>query len=742
MSLIVVDKASLSFGPQRVLVEASVRIGEGDRIGLVGANGSGKSTLLRVMVGEQSIDEGQVNRAKGCRVGYLPQDASEVSDEPLITSVLSSVPGRGDIEGRLEEAREALEASDDPDEQMRMASQLAELGDKLEHFELHYSEHQAKRILKGLGFSQTDLTRPIDEFSGGWRMRAALAGLLFQQPDVLFLDEPTNHLDVPSVLWFKRFLDEYKRATVLICHDREFLNRHIERVLSFEPEGLRGYRGDYDAYLQQRESEEEVIEAQARSRDRQVKELERFVDRFRAKATKARQAQSRVKQIERMQRNLDAPVARPRRLKFTFPPVQRSGKDVVTVTDLSKAYGDNVLYRALSRGIYAGDRVAIIGANGVGKTTLLKMLAQEITPDAGEIRYGSNVEPGYFAQHHTELLDLSNTVLEEVRRICPGTGESFVRGVCGAFLFSGDDVDKSVKILSGGERARVLLARLLARPGNLLLMDEPTTHLDIAAAEALAEALAGYGGTLVFVSHNTAFVNRLATKIWDVVDADIEEYPGTLAEYHEHQARQEAEALQEAERRAGKGKSKGKGKGKGKGKSKSEAQGESTGESKSKSKSGEAPQQASAPEPAPGESRQARQERKRREAQRRNEMNQRTKKIRAEVDKLEQRIAALEQEKIEIEPQLADPQLYADQAKFLPLLGRFNTCKDDLERLMERWERRGADLEQVEAQFKRDEQKQQQEPQGEQPQGQQPGQKKQQPGQKKKQRRGKKKGQK
>jgi len=709
MSLIVVDKASLNFGPQRVLDEASVRIGEGDRIGLVGANGSGKSTLLKVMVGEQALDSGQVNRAKGCRVGYLPQDASEVSDEPLLASVLASVPGRGDLEGRLDEALEALEASDDPDEQMRLASRLSELRDQLEHFELHHSEHQAKRILKGLGFDQADLSRPIDELSGGWSMRAALSGLLFQQPDVLFLDEPTNHLDVPSVLWFNRFLDEYKRATVLICHDREFLNRHIERVLSFEPEGLRAYRGDYDAYLVQREAEEEVLEAQARNQDRQVKELERFVERFRAKATKARQAQSRVKQLARMQRNLDAPVVRPRRLKFSFPPVKRSGKDVVTLTGLRKAYGDNVLYRALSRGIYAGDRVAIIGANGVGKTTLLKMLAREIKPDAGEIRYGSSVEPAYFAQHHTELLDTDNTVLEEVRRMCPGVGESFVRGVCGAFLFSGDDVDKSIKVISGGERARVLLARLLARPGNLLLMDEPTTHLDIAAAEALAEALTGFGGTLVFVSHNTAFVNRLATKIWDVVDEDIEEYPGTLAEYLEHQTQQEAAARLAAERRATaasevKAEEKSKTKTKAKAKIKAKAKTKAKAETKAKAKP-DKPVSAVAQDAPQGESRQARQQRKRREAKRRNELSRGTKKIRAEVEKLEQRIAALEGEVIDLEPQLADPELYADQVRFLPLLGRFNGCKEDLERLMERWERRQADLEQVEAQFELEEQK-------------------------------------
>jgi ATP-binding cassette subfamily F protein 3 len=659
MSLIVLERASLGFGAQQILDGVSLRIGEGDRIGLIGANGTGKSTLLRVMVGLQGLDGGLVNRTKGCRIGYLPQDAIEAVEDTVLGATLAAVPGRADLEARIAEAEELLGQSDDPDEQMRQARRLADLQDQLEHFERYYSEHQAMRILKGLGFSEGDFARPAVELSGGWQMRGALAGLLFQQPDVLFLDEPTNHLDIPSVVWLDRFLEEYRHALVMICHDRRFLNRHIERVVSFEPEGLRSYRGDYDGYLEQRAAEEEVIEAQARNRERQIRELERFVERFRAKATKARQAQSRAKQIERLQREIEPPPPLRKRLSFSFPAVERTGRDVLLLQGVGKAYGDNALYHALTRGAYAGDRVAIVGPNGVGKTTLLKIMAGELQPDCGEVRYGAGVQVGYFAQHHTEQLDPRRSVLEEVWRQCPGSSESYVRGVCGAFLFSGDDVDKPVAVLSGGERARVLLARLLVNPGNLMLMDEPTTHLDIHAAEALAEALAGFGGALVFVSHNTSFVNRLATKVWDVVDGDVVEYPGNLDEYLQHQQRwQAADEV--------------------------EAQQEPAAE----------PQQDRGPS-----GRESRKARKRREAELRNELGRITRPVREAIDELERRVSELEQEQQELETELADTTVHADQERYVAALRRYEVCRAELEQAMERWEQRHEELERLTAEF-------------------------------------------
>ena len=687
MSLLVLQNANLGFGGQRLLVDASLRIGEGEKIGLLGPNGSGKSTLLKVLLGAQGLDGGDFVRAKGLRLGYLPQDVLELADETLLRSVLATVPGRGDIEQRTADTEADLIAATDPDEQMALATQLAELNDRLMHFETHYSERQAIRILLGLGFREADLHRPTAEFSGGWKMRAALSGLLFQQPDILLLDEPTNHLDVPSVRWLDGFLADYRNAILLISHDREFLNRHAQRVLSFEPEGLRSYRGNYDAYLEQRESESEVRDANQRNQERELKELERFVERFKAKATKARQAQSRARRVKRLQDEMAAnrrPSAR-RTLAFSFPEVPRTGKDVLMLDGISKAFGSLRLYERASEGVYAGDRIAIIGVNGAGKTTLLKIMARELAPDEGEVRYGANVRLGYYSQHHTELLDPRLTVLEEVRRLAPSASETFVRGVCGAFLFSGDDVDKAVGVLSGGERARVLLARLLVDPGNLLLMDEPTNHLDLTSSEALAGALENYGGTLVFVSHNSAFVNSLATKVWDISDGKILEYPGNLREYFEHQTAQQQRELEQAE--AAKAKAE-----------KAEAAAKAAASARPKAKQKGAASKPSArpsPSDAPpaAESGAQRKERRRREAERRNERNRRTKRLRDEIAKLEARIAEIEAEQAELEPQLADPALYDDQTRFRPVLERFDGNRRKIEELTGRWEFRQEDLE-------------------------------------------------
>ena len=673
MSLIVLEQGNLSFGGQNVLGEANLRIGDGEKIGLIGPNGSGKSTLLRIFLGEQFLDSGELRRARGVRVGYLPQDVLELAGDTLVASVLATVPGRGDIEGRIQDTEAELIASADPEEQLELARQLADLNELYEHFETHYNERHALAILRGLGFRDADMQRPTAEFSGGWKMRGALAGLLFQQPDVLLLDEPTNHLDVPSVLWLDHFLLSYRNAIVLISHDRDFLNRHSQRIVSFEPEGLRSYRGNYDAYLQQRSAEEEILDANRRNQERELKDLERFVERFKAKATKARQAQSRARRVKRLQDEMDAnkrPQAR-RSLSFSFPDVGRTGKDVLTLDGIAKAYGELKLYRDVKQGVFAGDRIAIIGVNGAGKTTLLKIMAKELAPDAGEVRYGANVKLGYYSQHHTELLDPRRTVLEEVRRIVPQAPESFVRGVCGAFLFSGDDVDKSVGVLSGGERARVLLARLLVDPGNLLMMDEPTNHLDLAAADALSAALESYAGTLIFVSHNTSFVNRLATKVWDIEASAVVEHQGNLQEYFERQ-QQRANARTTAEA----------------------AQAAQTGAATPRAKSTAGPAQpAQGKGPQPKESPQERKERKRREAVERNQSSRRLRQLKDEVTKLEARIAELEHEQREIEPRLADPELYSDQTRFREVLTRFDANRQKIDELYGRWEHLNGELE-------------------------------------------------
>jgi ATP-binding cassette subfamily F protein 3 len=673
MSLIVLEGGSLAFGGKELLRSFNLRVGAGERIGLCGPNGSGKSSLMKALCGRQGLDGGSVRYARGCRVGYLPQDVLEVGGATLLSSVMDTVPGRIAVETGLAQTEEALAAAEEPEEQLRLAGLYASLHERLERYEIYYSSSRACSILAGLGFRESDLTRPTGELSGGWKMRAALAGLLFQDPDVLCLDEPTNHLDLPSVAWLDEYLRNCKNALVLVCHDREFLNRHIARVVAFEPEGVRGYLGNYDAYKIQRAQEEEVLEASARNREREVKELERFVERFKYKASKARQAQSRSKLIEKLQKEIEKPIVRPKRMHFSFPRTPRSGRDVLALERVSMRFGALELYRDLEHGVYAGDRIAIVGVNGAGKTTLLKILAGELEPTAGSLRFGAGVEIGYYAQHHTELLDRSRSVLEEVWRTNPGLGQSFVRGVCGAFLFSGDDVDKAVGVLSGGERARVLLARLLVKPCNLLLMDEPTNHLDTDSAEALAEALKTFDGTLVFVSHNQSFINHLATKIWEIEDGRLTEYPGNLVDYLHLRSLAQGCAPRAAS---------------------AEAAPSPDGRVASAARAEASPE-------APGRrlGRDEERERKRREAERRNELGKRTRTIREEISGLEERIAEIEAEQKELEPRLADPDFYKETDRFKAALRSYDENRHKIEELYGRWEHQQERLEKVEAEF-------------------------------------------
>ena len=539
MSLVVFEQVSLGFGDKTIVHELDLRIGEGDRIGLIGANGSGKSTLLKLLVGEMKVDSGKITTARGLEVGWLPQDIALTGGRSLIEFVLASVPGRELLDATIIETEAALaqvqaevESGARPVEDtelMDLAIRIADLHERLTHFEMHYSEHEALKILSGLGFAPSDYVRDLAEFSGGWKMRAVLASLLFQRPDLLLLDEPTNHLDMPSVAWFGDFLSKYRKSFVLICHDREFLDEQIDRVVSFEPEGVRQYRGNYVAYRKQREEEEIVLENKARNLSREREKTEEFINRFRAQANKAKAVQSRVKALEKM----DDVVLFERRkvMHLAFPPCERTGHEVVKIHGLEKAYGDHVVFPSLDLSVQRGDKIGIIGINGAGKTTLLRMIAGEIPLDAGSLEIGHKVTPGYYAQHHAESLHRELTVFQEVALQDPEAGQTRVRSILGAFLFSGDDVDKKIAVLSGGERARVALAKLLIKPGNLLLMDEPTNHLDLESSESLAESLTRYDGTLLFVSHNRSFVRTLATKIWNVHDGIVEIYPGTLDEY-------------------------------------------------------------------------------------------------------------------------------------------------------------------------------------------------------------------
>ena len=696
MSLVVFEHVSLGFGSRPIVEDLSFRIGERDRIGLVGPNGSGKSSLLRMIAGEQGVDRGAIRTCRGLRLGFLAQDIAPLAGVGLCDYVVQSVPGRASLDGEVAlveselvaaQARaEASGSEEDVDAMMGLATRLADLHERIAHFDAHFTAHEAQRILAGLGFRPEDSPRDLGEFSGGWRMRAVLASLLFQRPDLLLLDEPTNHLDMPSVAWFAAFLKRYTRAFVLVCHDREFLNEQIDRVISFEPEGVRFYAGNYEAYKRQRAEEATVLENKARNLQRERDKAELFIERFRAQATKARAVQSRVKALEKM--DAVETLASREVMRLRFPPCERAGDQVVAIQGLRKAYGDHVVLGGVDLTVRRGEKIGIIGVNGAGKTTLLKMIAGELASDGGAIRFGNKVKVGYFAQHHAEMLTRERTVFEEVAAVDPAAGQTRVRSLLGAFLFSGDDVDKPISVLSGGERARVALAKLLISPGNFLLLDEPTNHLDLESSESLAEALTSYDGTMLFVSHNRAFVRRLATRIWDVHDGQVEVYPGTLDEYMEHHRRRR-EGEQAGSVTPTPAAAKGPADPAGRARSEKVAPAPASGASGA----------SGASAPGGGRSRENERDRRRRDAVMRAERDRRLGPLRKQVAAMEKEIGAIEDRQRECSVALADPSTYADEARRHTLIMEYQQGVKALEDLVARWEVAQAELEEAEAAF-------------------------------------------
>ena len=658
MSLVVLEDVGLDFGARSIFDGASFRIAATDRIGLVGPNGSGKTTLLRMIAREQQPDRGALHESRHLRLGYLPQELNVESGRTLISLVLSSVPGRDELTNEIGICEKELSDPDiDEEALINLGERVAELHEKLEHFERFYSKHEALRILAGLGFAPGDEERDIGEFSGGWRMRGILASILFQRPDLMLLDEPTNHLDLPTVSWFSNFLKNYTQSFVLISHDREFLNEQINRVVSLESEGVRSYSGNYEKYVSQRAMEEEVLEAKAKNLAREREHMEKFVNRFRAQATKAAAVQSRVKALEKME---DVELYQKRRvMRFRFPPSERAANEVIKVDSLGKAYGENQVFSGVNVAARRGEKIAIIGANGAGKTTLLKILAGELKASAGEFRLGNKVRLGYYAQHHADSLHKDSTAYQEVSNANPDATVGQVRSILGAFLFSGDDVDKKVSVLSGGERARVALAKLLIKPGNVILMDEPTNHLDLDSSDSLASSLSEYDGTLLFVSHNRAFIRKLATQMWNVEDGRVEPYPGSLDEYL-YSCSQRGEDVSEAVQSRGNGKS-----------------------SELKKRGSREEQKA----------------RKREEAQKRKLRNAKLKPAKDLVAKLEERVSTLEAKQADRSKQLSDPSVYADASKRDVLLADFEKSQSKLDELNSRWEHAVEELERIQAEL-------------------------------------------
>ncbi len=649
-----VNDVSLALGGETLFDGLSLQVHQGDHIGLVGPNGSGKSSLFRLLSGDIEPDGGTVKTLPGVHVGFLPQEIAAFPNERVLPFVFDSVPGRTELREQLErrEARlaELGHASNGQEDALvAVASEVAELHEQIAALDARFSEHEAKGILHGLGFTQSDHQRPLGELSGGWKMRAVLASLLFQKPGLLLLDEPTNHLDMPSVAWFSKFLSSYDQALFLVSHDREFLNEQVNRVVSFEPEGVRTFRGNYEKYLSQREDERQLLENRAKNLEKEREHLEQFVRRFRAKASKAAQVQSRLRQLEKMD-SVELHRAA-RQVRFSFPATDRGARTPMRVDDLCKSFGEHVVFDRVTLAVDRGERIAIVGPNGAGKTTLLKILAGEIEATGGRVHLPGRSNVRYFAQHHAEALRLDRTVLQEVSYASDGTSIERVRSVLGALLFGDRTVDKLVSVLSGGERARVALAKILVRPGNVLLMDEPTNHLDLQTSEALTEALATYDGTLLFVSHNRAFIRRLATKLWVVHDGGVESYPGTLDDYL--WSCQERDVV---------------------------------------------PATATAIKPvAQKRSRQARKEQRRKEAELRAKLNQGVKPLEKRVGELEQNIADLERKIAEHNEALSDPAVYDDAERRDTLLREVQEAQGELDRSFAQWTASNEKLDQLRA---------------------------------------------
>ena len=522
--------AGKRFGSKLLFEDADWLITPDERTALVGANGTGKSTLMKVLAGLDGLDYGQVQRTRGMTIGYLPQDGLALAGRTVFEECLSVFDELLGLEKEMETLAASL-AELDPE-----SAAYATAADRYSHIEQRFRAHdgyaldaQVGTVLTGLGFSKTDWTRQTEEFSGGWQMRIALAKLLLQKPSLLLLDEPTNHLDLETRNWLEQYLRTYPNGYILISHDRYFLDVTVDKIIEIWNKNLHVYHGNYEKYLQQKAERRAQLEAAYRNQKDQIKHLEAFINRFRYQATKARQVQSRIKELEKIER-IQVPEEESA-IHFTFPQPPPSGRAVVEVSELSKSYGPKQVLNDVSFTIDRGDRIALVGVNGAGKSTLVRLLSGEDAPTGGILRLGHNVLAEYFAQDQYKVLDPAARMLDDISRTAPKVSDTELRSLLGCFLFSGDDVFKPLGVLSGGERNRYALARILVSPANFLLLDEPTNHLDLRAKDVLLEAIGSFTGTVIFVSHDRYFIDRLATRVFEVEAGKVHVYPGNYEDY-------------------------------------------------------------------------------------------------------------------------------------------------------------------------------------------------------------------
>ncbi len=648
------NNLSKSYGQRLLFSQVTFNIGARDRLALLGANGSGKSTLLEIIAGVIVPDSGTITRRKGLTVGYLSQESGAGSHKGLLHEITSAAGPINQLGHRIEVIQEELAITPDTETQGILLAELGELQHRFEAAGGYDVEQEARVILCGLGFRETDFDRPLSDFSGGWRMRAELAKILLQNPDLLLLDEPTNHLDLETQLWFEEYLKDYEGAVLLTSHDRAFLNRVVTKVLAIQFGKVVLYHGNYDKYIETRQQELEVLESTAKRQSVKIQQEERFINRFRSKNTKATQVQSRIKKLEKLER-IEVPRLA-KKIKFHFPDPPHSDIDVLILVNISKSYGTNTIYRDLNLRLGRGEKVAIVGPNGAGKTTLLKILAGVLPFEKGERRLGHGVVPAYYSQHQLEILEMNKTALAELRSVAPpDTEDARLRAILGGFLFSGDDAFKEVSVLSGGEKARLALAKMLTQPANLLLMDEPTNHLDIPSREVLTDALESYHGTMCFVTHDRTLIRQIATSIIDVSAGKICVYQGDYDSYLYHKALSKA--------------------------------GPETGETV-------LPRAKNPVVPVPG----ARQKRVL-SGELRSEYYEKSTPLKKSIDKIEKELAGAETEIKELESLFAQPEHYKDSREVVASIDRHRELKVRAEELTEKWGELSSEAERLRLEF-------------------------------------------
>jgi ATPase subunit of ABC transporter with duplicated ATPase domains len=527
--MIRLDNISKQNGHQILFIEASAALQKGEKIGLVGPNGSGKTTLFRMITGQELPDEGQVSVDRGVTIGYFSQDVGEMSGRSAVSEVME---GAGPVSTVAAELKELETAMGDPDRADDMDDIIARYGEvqaRFEELDGYALEGRAREVLAGLSFSQEMMDGDVGALSGGWKMRVALARILLMRPDAMLLDEPSNHLDLESLIWLEEFLNGYDGLLLMTSHDREFMNRIINKVVEIDGGGLTSYSGNYEFYEQQRALAEKQQQAQFERQQAMLAKEIKFIERFKARASHAAQVQSRVKKLDKIERV--EPPKRRQTVSFEFQPAPRSGEDVVSLKNIRKGYGKRSIYEGLDFSVRRRERWCVMGINGAGKSTLLKLVTGSTEPDEGAVALGGSVKMGYFAQHAMDLLDGERTVFEELEYSFPQAGQGSLRALAGCFGFSGDDVEKKCRVLSGGEKARLVMAKMLFDPPNFLVLDEPTNHLDMATKEMLITALSQYEGTMLFVSHDRHFLAALSNRVLELTPEGIHQYGGGYTEY-------------------------------------------------------------------------------------------------------------------------------------------------------------------------------------------------------------------